>query len=64
MGEIAIDRPHRAKEVLEKYLPKLEDDHILVIHNRGMKDDFGTEAFLLLLHFLKKYVQNKDKINK
>lgn len=62
-GEVGLDHSEPLKywayqiELLEKVLPYLEDRHVLVIHCRGMHGDCGTEAFLLLLHFLKKYVR-------
>ena len=58
-GEVGLDHTEPLKywayqvELLEKVLPYLEDRHVLLIHCRGMIGDCGTEAFLLLLHFLK-----------
>lgn len=63
LGEVGLDHSVPMKywshqvELLEKVLPCLEDRHVLVIHCRGMKGDCGTEAFLLLLHYLKKQVR-------
>lgn len=60
-GEVGLDHSDPLKywayqvELLEKLLPSLEDRHVLVIHCRGMHGDCGTEAFLLLLPFLRKH---------
>ncbi|KAH3811585.1 uncharacterized metal-dependent hydrolase YcfH-like [Dreissena polymorpha] len=50
-------------ELLEKILPFLEDRHVLVIHFRGMEGDCSTEAFLLLLYVLKRYVRTHHPIH-
>lgn len=69
LGEVGLDHsvPMRywayQVELLEKVLPCLEDRHVLVIHCRGMKGDCGTEAFLLLLHYLKKHVRPNQPIH-
>ena len=68
-GEVGLDHTEPLKywayrvELLEKVLPYLEDRHVLVIHCRGMIGDCGTEAFLLLLHFLKKNVRQHQQIH-
>ena len=68
-GEVGLDLTEPLKywayqvELLEKVLPYLEDRHVLVIHCRGMIGDCGTEAFLLLLHFLKKNVRQHQQIH-
>ncbi|KAL4228772.1 hypothetical protein ACF0H5_011814 [Mactra antiquata] len=69
LGEIGIDHTepmvHWASQVqvLEQLLPFLEDRHVLVLHCRGMQRDDGTEAYLLLLHFLKKHVRSRHRIH-
>ena len=50
-------------DLLKELLPFLEDRHVLVIHCRGMAGDCGTEAYLLLLHFLKKSVRTHHRIH-
>ena len=68
-GEIGLDHSEPMKywayqvELLEKVLPALEDRHVLVIHCRGMDGDCGTEAFLLLLYFLRRYVRSHQPIH-
>ena len=68
-GEIGLDHSEPMKfwanqvELLQKLLPFLEDRHVLVIHCRGMHGDCGTEAFLLLLHFLRKYVRSHQPVH-
>jgi len=68
-GEVGLDHSEPMKywayqvEMLEKMLPFLEDRHVLVIHCRGMEGDCGTEAFLLLLHVLKRYVRTHHPIH-
>ena len=68
-GEVGLDHTEPLKywayqvELLEKVLPYLEDRHVLLIHCRGMIGDCGTEAFLLLLHFLKKNVRQHQQIH-
>ena len=68
-GDVGLDHTEPLKywayqvELLEKVLPYLEDRHVLVIHCRGMIGDCGTEAFLLLLHFLKKNVRQHQQIH-
>ncbi|XP_053389778.1 uncharacterized metal-dependent hydrolase YcfH-like [Mercenaria mercenaria] len=69
LGEIGLDHSEPIKywsyqvELLEKVLPLLEDHHILIIHCRGMKGNCGTEAFLLLLHFLQQKVRQNHPIH-
>ena len=69
LGEIGLDHTEPMRhwpyqvELLERILPKLQDGHVLVLHCRGMKGDCGTEAYLLLLHFLKKYVRSSHPIH-
>ena len=68
-GEIGLDHTMPMKywayqvDLLKKVLPYLEDRHILVIHCRGMDGDCGTEAFLLLLHILRKHVRSHQAIH-
>ncbi|KAH3886950.1 hypothetical protein DPMN_010963 [Dreissena polymorpha] len=68
-GEVGLDHSEPMKyweyqvEMLEKMLPFLEDRHVLVIHCRGMEEDCGTEAFLLPLHFRKRYVRTHHSIH-
>jgi TatD DNase family protein len=68
-GEVGLDHSEPMKhwayqaELLEKVLPLLEDRHVLVLHCRGMQGDCGTEAFLLLLHLLKKHVRPQTAIH-
>ncbi|XP_053380308.1 putative deoxyribonuclease TATDN2 [Mercenaria mercenaria] len=68
-GEIGIDHTEPRKDwsyqvdLLEKILPELQDQHVLIVHCRGMRGDCGTEAFLLLLHFLKKLVRTNHPIH-
>lgn len=68
-GEVGLDHTepmrHWANQVdlLELILPALEDRHVLVLHCRGMDGDCGTEAFLLLLHFLRKHVRSRHPIH-
>ena len=51
-------------ELLEKVLPLFEDRHVLVIHCREMEGDAcDTEAFLLLLYFLRKFVRSQQPIH-
>ena len=68
-GEIGLDHTMPMKywayqvDLLKKVLPYLEDRHILVIHCHGMDGDCGTEAFLLLLHILRKHVRSHQAIH-
>ncbi|KAH3844776.1 hypothetical protein DPMN_087038 [Dreissena polymorpha] len=40
-------------KLLRLTIPLIKGHHVLVLHCRGMTDDCGTEAFLLLLNLLK-----------
>ena len=51
------------EKLLEKVFPLIEDRHFLVIHCREMDADCGTEAFVLLLHFMKKMVRSFQPIH-
>ena len=68
-GEIGLDHSEPMKywayqvELLEKVLPFLEDRHVLVVYCRGMDGDCGTEAFLLLLYVLRKYVRSHQPMH-
>ena len=68
-GEVGLDHSVPMKywafqvDLLKELLPFLEDRHVLVIHCRGMAGDCGTEAYLLLLHFLKKSVRTHHRIH-
>lgn len=68
-GEVGLDHSEPMKywayqvELLEKVLPFLEDRHVLVIHCRGMQGDCGTEAFMLLLYFLRKNVRSHQSVH-
>ena len=68
-GEVGLDHSVPMKywayqvDLLKKLLPFLEDRHVLVLHCRGMEGDCGTEAFLLLLHFLEKQVRPQQPIH-
>lgn len=68
-GEVGLDHSEPMKywayqvELLEKVLPLIEDRHVLVIHCRGMEGDCGTEAFLLLLFFLRRYVRSHQPVH-
>ncbi|XP_033731240.1 uncharacterized protein LOC117341721 [Pecten maximus] len=48
--------------MLEKILPLVEPRHVLVLHCRGMSGDSGAEAYLLLLHYVKKAVPEDQRI--
>ena len=55
LGEVGIDhtepphRWHRQLQILEKVLPMVQPEQVVVFHCRGMTDDDGAEAYLLLL---------------
>ncbi|XP_052259027.1 uncharacterized protein LOC127863522 [Dreissena polymorpha] len=60
VGKIVLDHcePHQnwhlqQIELLRLTIPLVKGNHVLVLHCRGMKDDCGTEAFMLLLNQLK-----------
>ena len=51
-------------KLLQKVFPLIEDRHVLVIYCRGMDGDCcGTEAFMLLLHPMKKMVSSFQPIH-
>ena len=60
LGEVGLDHSvpmgqwHDQVIMLNKILPLLERRHVLVLHCRGMDDDNGTEAYMLLRNLLKK----------
>ena len=68
-GEVGLDHTLPMKywtyqvDLQKKVLPFLEDRHVLVLHCRGMEVDYGTEAFLLLLHFLERQVRPQQPIH-
>ncbi|KAH3834935.1 hypothetical protein DPMN_108268 [Dreissena polymorpha] len=68
-GEIGIDHSDPESEwayqskLLQRLTPLVKREHVLVIHCRGIKDDCGTEAFLLLLHHLKKRISRMQRIH-
>ncbi|KAH3691240.1 hypothetical protein DPMN_193188 [Dreissena polymorpha] len=59
-GEIGVDHSeppqnwHLQMDLLRLTIPLVKGNHVLVLHCRGMKDDCGTEAFMLLLNLLKR----------
>ncbi|KAH3884413.1 hypothetical protein DPMN_008391 [Dreissena polymorpha] len=59
VGEIGLDHSepplnwHLQMELLRLTIPLVKGNHVLVLHCRGMEDDCGTEAFMLLLNQLK-----------
>ena len=67
LGDVGLDHTepmkhwHLQVDLLHKVLPLLQDHHTLVIHCRGMRNDYGTEV--LLLHVLKKYVRPQHPIH-
>ena len=69
LGEVGLDHTEPIEswasqvKLLEKVFPLIEDRHVLVIHCRGMDGDCGTEAFMLLLHFMKKNVRSFQPIH-
>lgn len=69
LGEIGLDHTeptefwHLQLNLLQEVLPLLRDNHVLVIHCRGMKGDCGTEVYLLLLHYLRKAVSTHHPIH-
>lgn len=69
LGEVGLDHTepmknwHLQVDLLHKVLPLLQDEHVLVIHCRGMRNDCGTEAYLLLLHVLKQHVRPNHSIH-
>ncbi|KAH3890667.1 hypothetical protein DPMN_014752 [Dreissena polymorpha] len=46
-------------ELLRLTIPLIKGHHVLVLHCRGMVDDCGTEAFMLLLNLLKSLPQTQ-----
>ncbi|KAH3871574.1 uncharacterized metal-dependent hydrolase HI_0454-like [Dreissena polymorpha] len=68
-GEIGIDHSDPESEwayqseLLRRLTPLVKQEHVLEIHCRGMKDECGTEAYLLLLHHLKKRISRMQRIN-
>ena len=69
LGEMGLDHTEPIEswasqvKLLEKVFPLIEDRHVLVIHCRGKDGDCGTEAFMLLLHFMKKKVRSFQPIH-
>ena len=69
LGEVDLDHTEPIEswasqvKLLEKVFPLIEDRHVLVIHCRGMDADCGTEAFMLLLHFMEKMVRSFQPIH-
>ena len=59
LGEVGLDHTEPIEswasqvKLLEKVFPLIEDCPVLVRYWRGMDGDCGTEAFILLLHFMK-----------
>ncbi|XP_069103070.1 LOW QUALITY PROTEIN: uncharacterized protein [Argopecten irradians] len=68
VGEFGLDHSvpvefwHHQMVMLEKILPLVEPRHVVVLHCRGLAGDSGTEAYLLLLHFVKKAVPEDQRI--
>ena len=60
LGEVGLDHSiswdkwHHQMNLLETVLPFLRENQVLVLHCRGMPNDSGNEAFLLLLALLQK----------
>ncbi|MCG8048540.1 MAG: TatD family hydrolase [Candidatus Thiodiazotropha endolucinida] len=69
LGEVGLDHTEQMKnwhlqvDLLNRVLPLLQDHHVLVIHCRGMKNDCGTEVYLLLLHVLQQHVRPNQPIH-
>ncbi|XP_033728831.1 uncharacterized protein LOC117317969 [Pecten maximus] len=68
VGEVGVDHSVPPEQwpqqlvMLEKILPLVEPRHVLVLHCRGMSGDSGAEAYLLLLHYVKKAVPEDQRI--
>ncbi|KAJ8315880.1 hypothetical protein KUTeg_006556 [Tegillarca granosa] len=69
IGEIGLDHSvdikewHCQVELLERILPLVKEDKVLVLHCRAMQNDCGTEVYFLLLHFLKRYLRPSQRIH-
>ena len=69
LGEVGLDHTEPIEswasqvKLLEKVFPLIKDRHVLVIQCHGMDGDCCTEAFMLLLHFMKKRVRSFQPIH-